>query len=64
MNALTVGVVAVTLPADGYKMRSVWLDEQTLLVGYDPEWLTFELVARVVREQYGVEITITEGVPA
>ena len=64
MNALTVGVVAVTLPADGFKMRSVWLDETTLLVGYDPEWLTFGLVERLVREQYGVEVTVTQGVPA
>jgi len=64
VNALTVGVVAVTLPADGYKMRSVWLDETTLLVGYDPEWLTFELVERLVRDQYDAEISITAGVPA
>jgi len=60
---LTVGVVAVTLPADGFKLRRVWIDQQTLLVGFDPEWLTFDLVARIVREQYGVDVTVMTGVP-
>lgn len=64
MSAPTVHVIAVTMPADGYKLRSVWIDETTLLIGYDPAWLTFELVERLVRDRYDVEITITEGVPA
>lgn len=59
----TVGIVAVTLPADSQPLRHVWLDDQTLLVGYDPARLTYQLVARLVREQYDTEITVTAGVP-
>lgn len=60
----TVEVVAVTLPADSQPLRHVWIDQQTLLIGYDPERLTFDLVARLIREVHGVDVTITEGVTA
>jgi hypothetical protein len=60
----TVGLIAVTLPADSQPLRHVWIDQQTLLVGYDPDRLTHELVARLVREIHGVDVTITEGVTA
>lgn len=60
----TVGVVAVTLPADGYKLRSVWIDENTLIVGYDPAWLPIEIVEHLIRDAYGPAVIITNGVPA
>jgi hypothetical protein len=60
----TVGVVAVTLPADGFKLRHVWIDENTLLVGYDPAWLPIEIVEYLIRDAYGNAVVITDGVPA
>lgn len=59
----TVGVVAVTLPADSQPLRHVWIDEQTVMVGYDPDRLTFDLVARIVRDLHGVDVAISMGVP-
>lgn len=60
----TVGVVAVSLPADGYKLRSVWIDDNTLIVGYDPAWLPIEIVEYLIRDAYGDAVVIVEGVPA
>jgi hypothetical protein len=62
--APTVGVVAVTLPADGYKLRHVWIDEDTLIVGYDPAWLPIEIVEYLIRDAYGNAVIITDGIPA
>lgn len=64
MSALTVGAVAVKLPANGYKLRHAWVGESALMVGYDPRWLTFDLVKRLVCDQYGADTTIIQGVPA
>lgn len=63
-TAPTIGLVAVALPADTQPIRTVWIDQHTLMLGYDPDRLTFDLVARLVREQYGVDVAITAGVPA
>ncbi|MGE7437986.1 hypothetical protein [Kitasatospora sp. NPDC001175] len=60
----TVGLIAVTLPAGSEPLRHVWLDESMLMVGYDPARLTRDLVARLVREIRGADVTITDGVPA
>lgn len=48
-----VGIVAVTLPADSEPLRSIWLDTDTLMVGYDPARLTRSLVALILHEQIG-----------
>lgn len=63
-TGLTVGLVAVTLPANGYAMRQAWIDDNTCLVGYDPAILTRDLVARIIREQISEHVVITDGVPA
>ncbi|GAB2696297.1 hypothetical protein [Kitasatospora kifunensis] len=49
-------IVAVTLPTDGDPLRSVWLDENILMVGFDPARLTRHLVELVLTEQLGAWI--------
>lgn len=53
-----VGIVAVTLPADSYALRSVWLDADTLMVGYDPARLTRSLVELILSERLGAYLDI------
>jgi hypothetical protein len=48
-----VGIVPVRLPADSDPMRSVWLDQTTLIVGYDPARLTRHLVKLILDQNLG-----------
>lgn len=57
-----VGIVAVSLPADDYALRSVWIDTDTLIVGYDPARLTRSLVELILREQLGDYLDIDSEV--
>lgn len=52
-NLPRVGIVAVSLPADSEPMRSIWLDEETLLVAFDPNRLTRPLVEIVILHEIG-----------
>jgi len=60
-NLPRVGIIAVSLPADGPALRSVWLDPDTLMVGYDPARLTRELAAMVVSRMVGAYEDIDGG---
>lgn len=57
-NVPRVGIVAVSLPADSYALRSVWLDTDTLMVGYDPARLTRSLVELILAQQIGAYLDI------
>ncbi|MCX5209779.1 hypothetical protein OG689_10835 [Kitasatospora sp. NBC_00240] len=61
---ITVGIVAVTLPAHGHALSYVWLDPQTCLVGFDPARLTHSIVTDLLQRQLGPATIITDGVPA
>lgn len=56
-----VGIVAVSLPADGPALRSVWLDPDALMVGYDPARLTRGLVELILTQQLGAYEDIDGG---
>jgi hypothetical protein len=56
-----VGIIAVSLPGDSEPIRSVWLDTDTLMVGYDPARLTRSLVELILREQLGDYTDIDGG---
>jgi hypothetical protein len=58
----TVCLVAVTMATDSQKLTEFWWAEHTLLVGYDPAWLTPQLTTRIIRERHGADVTIQEGV--
>lgn len=60
----TVGLIAVTLPPTGSRLRQVWIDESTLLVGYDPAYLTPSLVGLWLAERFPAGYELVEGVPA
>lgn len=60
-NVPRVGIVAVTLPADSHPLRSVWLDPETLMVGFDPAQLTRELAALIVGRMVGAYEDIDGG---
>jgi hypothetical protein len=57
-NLPRVGILELNLPADGDPMRSVWIDHETLLVGYDPARFTRHLVELVLDEQLGAYVDI------
>jgi hypothetical protein len=48
-----VGIVAVPLPEDGPWMRAAWVDQDTLIVGFDPTRLNRSTVELVLSEQLG-----------
>lgn len=56
-----VGIVAVSLPADGPALRSVWLDPDTLMVGHDPARLTRDLVELILTRQLGTYEDVDGG---
>ncbi|WP_035796448.1 hypothetical protein [Kitasatospora mediocidica] len=56
-----VGIVAVSLPADSHPLRSVWLDPDTLMVGFDPARLTRDLAALIVARAVGAYEDIDGG---
>jgi hypothetical protein len=60
----TVGLIAVTLPADGPQLRHVRLDERTVLVGYDPRVLNEYLVGLWLDAQFPAGYELESGVPA
>lgn len=59
----TVCLVAVTMAPDSPKLTWSRWGEHTVLVGYDPAWLTPALVGRLVRRELG-DVEIREGVLA
>jgi hypothetical protein len=61
---ITAGLIAVTLSDDGPAMRSTWLAPDAVIVGFDPRFLTEDLVVMVLRSVHGDGITFVEGVPA
>lgn len=65
MNAtLTVALTKVTLPGDSPAVSHVWVDEATLLVGYDPRVLNERLVGLWLDEQFPGGYRLAEGVAA
>jgi hypothetical protein len=60
----TVGLVAVTLPLTGPQLRQVWIDEDTLLIGFNPAVLNEFLVSLWLDEEFPAGYELTVGVPA
>jgi hypothetical protein len=60
----TVGLIAVTLPPAGPRLRHVWIDDRTLLVGYDPQALNEHLVGLWLDAQFPAGYELEIGVPA
>lgn len=48
-----VGIVAVSLPTDSEPLRWAWLDQDTLMVGFDPARLTRALVELILADRLG-----------
>ncbi|MFD0405563.1 hypothetical protein [Kitasatospora sp. NPDC127116] len=61
---ITAGLITVTLPDEGPAMRTVWTAPDMVLVGYDPRYLTDDLVVMALRSVHGDAISFVEGVPA
>ncbi|MEU6233824.1 hypothetical protein [Kitasatospora sp. NPDC047058] len=60
---ITAGLVPVEFTAEGPALRPVWIDEHTLMVGYDPRVLDEDLVVMILRSVHGDGLVIVEGVP-
>ncbi|MEV8324556.1 hypothetical protein [Kitasatospora sp. NPDC056731] len=61
---ITAGLIAVTLPDGGPAMRTVWTAPDMVLVGFDPRFLTEELVVMVLESVHGDGVVVVEGVSA
>jgi hypothetical protein len=61
---ITAGLINVTLPDDGPAMRATWIAPDQVVVGFDPRFLTAELVVMVLQSVHGDAIAFVEGVPA
>ena len=59
---ITAGLVAVRLPDDGPALRSTWLDTETVIVGYDPRVLDYDLVVTILESVHGTGLVIVAGV--
>ncbi|MFF0409103.1 hypothetical protein ACFYUY_01540 [Kitasatospora sp. NPDC004745] len=60
---VTAGLITVTLPDDGPAMRATWITPDTVIVGFDPRYLTEDLVVMVLQSVHGDGISFVEGVP-
>jgi hypothetical protein len=57
-----VGLVAVALPVDTEPTRFTWVDDQLLMVGFDPARIDRDTVAWTVRYLHGEHTLVTDGV--
>ncbi|WP_354643889.1 hypothetical protein [Kitasatospora camelliae] len=63
-SRVTVGLVEVTLPASSPQLTYTWIDERTMIVGYNPSVLDGTLVSLWLDTTIPAGYQLVAGVPA